>query len=96
MYCLESVDNGDNLSALSLDVASGFELSSAAGLAGGSVQIVAKGWRRTEQGWQGGAYRPASTSEEEEPALLRFVPYHLWGNRGTTEMAVWVRRHGGS
>jgi DUF1680 family protein len=97
VYCFESVDNGQNLSALALDVSGGFTTRPLSELLEGSVQILAKGWRRREQGWDDQPYRIASAiSEQTEPVELRAVPYHLWGNRGGGEMAVWLRRHGES
>jgi hypothetical protein len=94
VYCLEAVDNGDNLSALALDSASGFEPREAAELPAGTRKIIAKGWRRSELGWGDDAYQVASPSAAAgEATELAAVPYHLWGNRGSGEMTVWVRRH---
>jgi DUF1680 family protein len=97
VYCLEAADNGANLSALTLDVASGFETQPVPVLLPGAVKILAKGWRRSEQGWADDPYRVASaTAAAGEAVEIVAVPYHLWGNRGSGEMAVWVRRHDGA
>jgi DUF1680 family protein len=93
VYCLESVDNGDNLSALTLDVSSGFETRALPELLPGSVKILAKGWRRREEGWDGKLYRVASANSAPGQRVdLVAVPYHLRGNRDGGEMSVWVRR----
>jgi DUF1680 family protein len=95
MYCLESIDNGDNLSALTLDVEAGFDTRPAPEPLPGAVAIVAKGWRRTEHDWSGAPYRVAGALPNSGNAVeLVAVPYHLWGNRGPGEMTVWMRRHG--
>ena len=44
--------------------------------------------------WRGQLYRPMDSA----PATLRrlrvqWVPYAVWGNRGSGEMSVWLRRH---
>jgi hypothetical protein len=97
VYCFEAVDNGDNLSALTLDVASGFETRPLPDLLPGAVKILARGWRRSTQGWADDPYRAASaTAPAGEAVEIVAVPYHLWGNRGTGEMVVWMRRHGGA
>ncbi|HWA73556.1 MAG TPA: beta-L-arabinofuranosidase domain-containing protein [Polyangiaceae bacterium] len=97
VYCFESLDNGDNLSSLSLDVNAGFETSALPELLPDSVQILVKGRRRREQDWDDQPYRIADGAPRGSESIeLRAVPYHLWGNRGVGEMAVWLRRHGGS
>ncbi len=94
VYCLEAVDNGANLSALALEVASALETRPAPELLPGAVKIIAQGWRRREQEWGDLPYRAlGATAAEADPVELVAVPYHLWGNRGAAEMTVWVRRH---
>jgi DUF1680 family protein len=95
VYCFEAVDNGDNLSALTLDVAAGFQTQPAPELLPGALKILARGRRRPEEAWGDAPYRIASAPAAEGEAVeLVAVPYHLWGNRRAGEMAVWVRRHG--
>jgi DUF1680 family protein len=92
VYCLEARDNGDNLSALTLDVRSGFETQPAPELSPGAVKILARGWRRPAQEISDQPYRiSGTTASADQPVTIVAVPYHSWGNRGTGEMAVWVR-----
>ena len=93
IYCLEAADNGENLSALTLDPASSFETREAPELGTGALKIVAKGFRRSDQGASAPPYSVAS-AVAQEPVEMVAVPYYLWGNRGPGEMAVWVRRDG--
>jgi DUF1680 family protein len=96
VYCFESVENGENLSALTLDLASGFEALPAPELPAGTLQIRAKGFRRTQPNGEFVPYTVArAAASDEQPIELVAVPYHLWGNRGAGEMTVWMRRHRG-
>jgi DUF1680 family protein len=93
VYCLEAVDNGENLSALTLDAASPFETREAPELHPGALKIAAKGFRRRDPGSDALPYASASATEPvSEDAELVLVPYYLWGNRGPGEMTVWLRR----
>jgi len=94
VYCLEAVDNGHNLSALTLDVGAGFETEAAPELLPGAVKILARGARRSEPVAADAPYRVAGAAlPAREAVTIVAVPYHLWGNRGAGEMTVWVRRH---
>ncbi len=89
IHCLEAVDNGENLSALSLDRASKFETREAPELHAGALKIVAKGFRRPDQGSNVAPYAVASATARERVEIVA-VPYYLWGNRGPGEMTIWV------
>lgn len=90
VYCLEEIDNGPNLEALRLAPDPQFETAFDSNLLGGVVVIRARGYRRSEQGWEGALYRPIAETREE-PVTLTAVPYALWANRGRGEMLVWIR-----
>jgi len=91
VYCFEAVDNGDNLSALSLDLGSRFETRPASELLPGTLEILAKGWRRAQPS-NDEPYALASAAAADQAVELVAVPYHQWGNRGPGEMALWLRR----
>jgi DUF1680 family protein len=92
IYCLESVDNGANLSALSLDAEATFAVVEER-LSTDPPKLLAQGFRRVEEGWGVEAYRVAqSASGTDQPVQIVAVPYYLWGNRGPGEMAIWLRR----
>ena len=40
--------------------------------------------------WKGSLYRPLSTSDTMEELEIRLIPYFAWGNRGQSEMSVWM------
>lgn len=88
VYCLEEADNGTNLSALSLEINTGFELKAEAELMKGALSITGKGLRRKEKDWKDSLYRPYKS--EEEGTDIKAIPYFLWGNREKGEMLVWM------
>lgn len=88
VYCLEEVDNGKRLPAVS--VAPDVELTEEydKDLLGGTMVIRAPGARLTDIDWDGLLYR--GEKPEKERVELKFVPYCLWQNRGEGEMIVWI------
>ncbi len=91
VYCLEEVDNGDNLHLLEMKQDSGFTQVYRGNLLGGVVVLESEG-RRLKQDGQDDLYQETSSRESVyEPALLQWVPYYSWNNRGNGEMAVWMR-----
>lgn len=88
VYCLEEADNGTNLSALSLEVNTSFELKAESELMKGALSITGKGSRRKEKDWNSSLYRPYKAEEEETD--IKAIPYFLWGNREKGEMLVWM------
>lgn len=86
VYCLEEIDNGSNLSALSVDTAvSPGERES--DIPGG-LMITASGKRR--RAWTDDKLYGEIPSQYEE-TVLQAVPYAFWGNREKGEMTVWIR-----
>ncbi|WP_336786724.1 glycoside hydrolase family 127 protein [Paenibacillus sp. MMO-177] len=95
VYCLEEMDNGSPLAAVSL-VTSG-ELHSYYDdqLLGGAVVIDAEGQLDEQESWQEDTpYRPYAQHRASKRVQLKAVPYYLWGNRGKGEMMVWIRALG--
>ena len=43
---------------------------------------------RSEKTWTGTLYRTANT--EKKKVKVRLIPYYAWGNRGKSEMTVWM------
>ena len=86
VYCAEGVDNGGQVLGLSFAregtlTQEPFDPK----LLGGVAPVTAQGWRQREPGALY-AYGMASL----EPAQIRLVPYYAWGNRGLTQMRVWL------
>ncbi|MCL2105913.1 MAG: glycoside hydrolase family 127 protein [Oscillospiraceae bacterium] len=79
VYCLESVDNGENLRALSIPAKASFS---------GDFDALECDGHRLE-GASGALYSPKPP--KTLPQRLRFLPYHRFANRGECEMAVWLR-----
>lgn len=88
VYCLEETDNGPNLSALSLEIGTGFGLREEAGLMKGALSITGQGFRISDKEWNHSLYRPFKA--EEEKTEIKAIPYFLWGNRDKGEMLVWM------
>jgi uncharacterized protein len=90
VYCLEEVDNGPNLSDISLLPNPALRVAFDSRLLGGVPVITGRGVRRELSGWDRGLYRPAGS--RNKAVKIRAVPYCLWNNRKAGEMLVWIRR----
>ena len=99
VYCLEEVDNGENLHLLKLSDTPELTYENGVITANGmrvntQADSDMKGGRDTENGGDGlyrdnlyNEYKP----ETYKPVKLTFVPYYSWANRGENEMTVYVR-----
>ncbi|MGI5899537.1 MAG: glycoside hydrolase family 127 protein [Christensenellales bacterium] len=86
VYCLEAVDNGENLCDIRLLPDKGFgEEASDYGV----PTIAAAGVRRDEKSFNG-LYRRYQPGDRNDCGL-RFIPYFAFANRGISEMIVWVK-----
>ena len=89
VYCLEEIDNGQNLPAIFVDTKAAL-IEKESDLFGGIVSIQAKGKKIAEN----------ASSEElysnQEPVFenteLTAIPYPYWNNRGEGEMLVWIKK----
>ena len=86
VYCLEQIDNGENLSALMVDTKS--PLTEVPKNIPGGLMIIGKGKRL--KSWSDNELYSEQTVEYDE-TVLRFTPYAFWGNRTPGDMTVWVR-----
>lgn len=80
VYCLEEVDNGSDLHLLRLAKKPDFGYY--------KDIITAKGFReiiKSEKLYED------YTEPEKIPAVLKFIPYYKWANRGENEMSVYIR-----
>jgi hypothetical protein len=89
VYCLEEIDNGENLWGLTLPSRSTLEVRADPLLLGGTDVIEGAALRRREDTWGNHLY--SSDAPIDEPTRIRAVPYRVWGNRGPGEMLVWIR-----
>jgi DUF1680 family protein len=89
VYCLEEADNGANLSAISIPAGAALHAEWDACTLGGAWVVTAMGMRDDEGDWGRALYRAAAKARR--PVGIKAVPYCLWGNRQSGEMAVWIR-----
>lgn len=89
VYCLESNDLGgldiDNI-AIPLDAKfTPVEVN----IAGSRMMALeTEAINRGEESWEGKLYR--EVSRKKNNVKIRLVPYYAWGNRGKSEMTVWI------
>lgn len=88
VYCLEEVDNGANLSAITVDTEKELQ-SEVDETRNGYVVVKAYGKRLCEEQWKDGLY--SSQKLQKKDVELLAVPYFYWNNRGMGEMEVWIR-----
>lgn len=87
VYCLEEVDNGANLAAISFDTDA--KIRETIDEATGYVILKAQGKRIAEESWKGGLY--SAEKPEKKEVEITAVPYFYWNNRGMGEMSVWMK-----
>ncbi len=88
IYCLEEADNGENLSALTIDTESEFVIDKEPDLMKEALSVTGKGVRILDDQWENILYQPYRKREEE--VEIKAIPYFLWGNRKAGEMLVWM------
>jgi len=94
VYCLEEVDNGKNLHAISIYPKEDFKLDQDNSLPLKVPMIIAnKATTANSKGWENTLYN--LLEDNAIPISAKFVPYFIWGNRNETgkagEMLVWTR-----
>jgi len=94
VYCLESADlpEGANLFDIVLPgqtklqpVPMKIDNTNLMGLSGTALL-------RKETGWNNTLYREAVVNDTR-PVKVTFIPYYAWGNRGLSDMSVWVPKY---
>ena len=94
VYCLESNDLPEGVRledvAVSLRAADAFTAEPVQIENARVLALNFKGLALQRPAWKPDQlYRPAGT-RTTQPVQLRAVPYYAWGNRGDTEMTVWI------
>ena len=84
VYCMEGVDNKDDIFALSIDPKTAFEMKPDDYF--GMPVITADGYLKTDNGQLYTAIGDAAY----EARKLHFIPYYAMENRGETDMQVWT------
>ena len=85
VYCLEGVDNGEDLRALAVDKS--LAVTEVYDEFFDGITLNAKGWRKMPSK---ALYAPVDDSLWEEQEL-HLIPYYGFANRGETEMIVWIQ-----
>lgn len=91
VYCLEEVDNGEQLQRLYIKENAGFTVTEEPGLLGGVVTVQGDGKRLSRDGWNDHVLYQPLGERRFEGKKLKFIPYYAWANRGKGEMSVWVK-----
>ena len=92
VYCIEGVDNGEQLANLTLPRESTLHVVHDDSLFGGVPVIIGEALRVEPAHWHNGLYQPQTTLEYvKTPVALKAIPYSLWANREPGEMRVWIR-----
>lgn len=85
VYCLEGVDNGDNIHAISIDIKGDFEIGEKDFLV---PSILGKGMLEAESDE---LYFDAQENQTE--ISIKLIPYFAYANRGETDMLVWINKN---
>jgi DUF1680 family protein len=91
VYCLESIDLPKNVSISDVRIPRTIALKPRfdKNLLGGVTVLEGKAEAIQEKPWSGQLYRELS-SASPKPIDLKLIPYYAWGNRGRSEMTVWM------
>jgi DUF1680 family protein len=92
VFCLEEVDNGEQLANVVIPNSAALRAEFDANLFGGVSVITGEALRVEPSEWTGEMYQPqAVVTYTHTPFQFRAIPYFLWANREPGEMRVWVR-----
>jgi len=91
VYCLESVDlpNGVKVSEVVIPHNIRLEPQFRKNLLGGVTVLEGEAEAFEEGDWSGGLYRELAPQKAKKLAVT-LIPYYAWGNRGVSEMTVWM------
>jgi len=88
VYCLESADNGENLSGLYLAADIRLQAVWEPQLLGGTMTLQGDAQRAREDDWGRDLYRTRPPTLA--PAQIKAIPYFTWNNRGEGDMRIWI------
>jgi DUF1680 family protein len=91
VYCLESVDLplGATVQTVALPRSAMLTPKFERDLLGGVTVLAGNAEVTAEAAWSGGLYREYDPGQRTE-IKVKLVPYYAWGNRGRSEMSVWL------
>lgn len=88
VYCLEEMDNGKNLSVISIKADDQFKSIYDPDFLGGCTYIEGPAYRLSLSGFEENLYKPYSP--EYQNTSIKAIPYSLWTNRKPGSMIVWI------
>ncbi|HEX7470129.1 MAG TPA: glycoside hydrolase family 127 protein [Verrucomicrobiae bacterium] len=93
VYCLESPDLPAGAKISDVMIPSDIQLAARYDrrLLDGVVMLEGKALVPPVASWSGQLYRELQMTDSK-PVNLRLIPYFAWGNRGVSEMTVWMNR----
>src|SRR5690606_3312373 len=91
VYCIESVDLPASISMFDIAIPAQTNFSPKTLKIDEStvVSLEGKAQLTGTQGWENQLYRPI-TEKEPKTIDIKLMPYFAWGNRGHTDMSVWM------
>ncbi len=89
IYCLEGVDNGDNLHLVALPRTATLEAQFEKDLLGGGVTIHGEVLRAVDSQTEMQILY-STVPPTYQPFYFKAVPYYAWDNRDTGDMLVWI------
>ena len=90
VYCMEEIDNGENLSSIMVNVNQNIEETYDNELLEGCSVLHITGKKISDKGWDEETLYQKRKIELED-IKLTLVPYCYWGNRKNGEMLVWMK-----
>jgi len=91
IYCLESIDLPQDVATADVTISpdTPVETRYIPSLLGGVTALQTKARALPGRDWDHALYRTI-TPREAQTIDIRLIPYYAWGNRGDSEMTVWV------
>src|SRR5205085_10296617 len=91
VYCVEGADlpEGTRVSDVGVSPHIQFKPRREKHVLGDIVLLEGQGLTRSSGEWNGQLYRDYAPTASRRIAL-RLIPYYAWGNRGESEMSVWL------
>lgn len=89
LYCIESVDlNGTDMNDITIPLDAKFQTVETTIEGSRIVSLETEAVVRQQKDWTNTLYREVSRSEKKQN--IRLIPYYAWGNRGKSDMTVWM------
>ena len=91
VYCLESTDLPESVGMADVTIPPAVKLTSSfdSEVLGGVTVLEGKAHVFAGGDWDETLYRPL-TDKQPKDVDIRLIPYYAWGNRGKSEMTVWL------